>query len=80
MLVKFYGIETIKDFYKVVKRREDGTYMCLICQYSGQMNYRVRLHVESKHFPNTFTFNCPKCDVTVGTKKGLQNHIRKHHE
>merc|ERR1712083_308778 len=49
-----------------------AAYRCGLCSsFSHNSKYHVRNHVESKHFPNTYTYNCHFCDKTTSTRKAL---------
>jgi hypothetical protein len=57
------------------------SFFCTICNaFFHQVSHHVRNHVESRHFPTTFTYNCPHCDKIVNTRKALQNHIYSTHK
>ena len=48
---------------------------CGICfSFSHRSKSNVQNHIESKHFPNSFTYTCPKCFKNVSTKKALEIH------
>ena len=64
-----------EDFDKYIVPNESGVNSCSICHvFSHVAKSNVRNHVESKHFPNSFVYNCEKCGLSVGTKKALQRH------
>ena len=67
-----------EEFIKFVVRNDGGVPTCGIClQFSNQAIVNVRNHIESKHFPNTFTYTCPVCAKTLTSKKSLQNHASR---
>jgi len=73
-------IETPEDFNQFVERNSSGV-SCSICHsFSHKSVSSVRIHIESKHFPNSFTYNCPLCEMTFGTKKSLENHNFRQHK
>jgi len=58
--------------------RGDLNYSCEICaQFSHASKSNVRNHVESKHFPNTFFYNCNICNKVCNSKQALQQHRSK---
>ena len=70
-----------EDFNKyVIKNTQDGKYHCTICnEYSHAGITLARNHVESKHFPGTFTYSCDICDEIFTTRINANNHkARKH--
>jgi len=63
-----------------VKEAGQSKWRCSICtDYTNSGRNHVRNHVESKHFPNTFQYQCPLCDKTCNTKKGLDVHKSEKH-
>ena len=58
----------------------DQKYHCSICEtFSHAMKSCARNHIESKHFPNIFTYICDLCEETFSTKTNLNAHrTRKH--
>jgi len=67
-----------EDFIKFVVRNDSGAPTCGIClQFSNQAVVNVRNHIESKHYPNTFVYNCPKCHSIKNTRKALDIHVKK---
>jgi len=69
------------DLLQFVTRTLEGKYTCSICQkfcHAGKAH--VRNHVESKHFPNHFIYNCDQCDKTFTTKNGVANHRSVSHK
>jgi len=72
------GITKFADFDKYITVNESGLPTCGVCfafSHSGKSN--VRVHVESRHFPNTFTYTCPICAKLLASKQALQNHLRR---
>lgn len=54
------------------------TQTCGICHsFTHRSKYTVQNHIESKHFPNSFLYNCPNCQKTVTTREALGNHKKK---
>jgi len=69
--------EKPEDLDQFIGRGNLG-YSCDIC---GQFNHgsksNVRNHVESKHFPNTFCYNCNICNKVCNSRQALQQHRSK---
>jgi len=75
-------IENPDDLYNFCVREETGQnkWTCNICyEFSHQGRQRVRNHVESKHYPNTFQYSCDKCEKICNTKKALEVHNSEKH-
>ena len=47
----------------VMSAEDDGSFYCGICNHSvSQMRKdNLRRHIESKHFPNVFSYQCSEC-------------------
>ena len=73
-------ITTPEDFNKYIQRNARGPF-CGVChQFSNKSVTNVRNHVESKHFPNMFDYQCNQCEMTVGTRKALDSHRQRNHK
>jgi len=73
-------ITTPEDFNKYIERNANGPY-CGVChQFSNKSVTNVRNHVESKHFPNLFNYQCNQCEMTFGTQKALDVHRQRNHK
>ena len=67
----------------VEKNLGDGRWQCTICKdFSNTGKNHVRNHVESKHFPNTFSYNCPfvQCGKVFYTFQAIQKHKSREHK
>eukprot|EP00092_Neocalanus_flemingeri_P011272 GFUD01012147.1.p1 GENE.GFUD01012147.1~~GFUD01012147.1.p1 ORF type:complete len:345 (+),score=89.01 GFUD01012147.1:164-1198(+) len=75
------NVKSPDDLYQFcVKEVGETKWKCRIClQFRHGGRNQVRNHVESKHFPNMFEYNCKYCDKTCNTKKGLEVHISEKH-
>ena len=71
-----HGFNNPADLLMYVTRCDiSGKYTCGICKsFSHAGKSHVRNHVESKHFPDSFTYECNQCDKTFSTKNGVANH------
>ena len=56
-----------------------GTFSCNICPYVKTKTL-VRNHVESIHYPNTFTYTCPICGKAYGTNNSYVCHKKRAHK
>jgi len=62
-------------FQFVIRSDVSGKYTCGLCKtFSHAGKSHVRNHVESKHFPDTFTYECDQCEKIFSTKNGVANH------
>jgi len=75
------NITSPDDLYLFCSKEVGETkWKCNIClQFKHGGRNQVRNHVESKHFPNQFQYNCEYCEKSCSTKKGLEVHISEKH-
>ena len=80
-LVKWYlflgFISTPQDLDQYVLSAEDGSFYCGICNQATRKKDNLKRHIESKHFPNIFSYQCPVCCISLGTRDALQNHKKR---
>ena len=70
-----------EDFIQFLeKNNTDGKYHCTFCGYSHKVVTCAKNHVEAKHFDNSFTYNCPFCEMTFTNKVSFNNHKMKKHK
>ena len=67
------------DFENYMMPNGVGGYTCSLCAYTKSRTL-VRLHVESIHFPNTFSYICPGCEKAFGTNKAFIMHKNRAHK
>ena len=67
-------ITTPQDLDQYVLSSEDGSFYCGICNQAMKKKDNLKRHIESKHFPNIFSYQCPECSVVVGSRAALSNH------
>jgi len=66
-----------EDLDQFISRVELG-YNCDICAaFSHASRSNVRNHVESKHFPRSFVYNCDVCRKQCNSRQALQQHKSK---
>ena len=69
-----------EDFQKFIHRDQSGRYECTLCFHNVISLKDVKNHVESKHFPNTFSYSCTLCDKTFGTNSAYTTHKGRYHK
>ena len=75
------SISNPDDFAQFIQRNLiSGEHVCQICNYSQKQLWTVKNHVESKHFPNSFTYNCPMCEKVFGTNQAFMKHKNRAHK
>ena len=69
------------DLLQLVKRDPaDQRYYCTLCdKFSHTTAHHTRNHVESQHFPNTFSYPCDQCDSVFSTKCSFSMHKSRKH-
>ena len=53
--------------------------VCTMCGKSNASRPNIVNHIESVHFPNTFTYTCKYCGKTFNAKNSLYVHISTGH-
>ena len=70
-----------EDLFQYVVKHPVKGYQCSICEkYKSPARVNVRNHVESVHFPNTFSYPCALCDKSFPTKQSVQTHKSRTHK
>ena len=70
----------LQDFDKHILIAEDGSFYCGICMMKVKSSKsKLRKHVQAKHFPNTFSYQCTKCLLVLGSMIAWDNHKRRKH-
>ena len=65
----------------VRKDPTDSKFHCTLCdKFSHQGRGNTRNHVESKHFPTKFQYECDQCDMTFNTKNHMAMHRSRKHK
>jgi len=65
------------DFVEELKEGDGKkvTYVCKLCRKSKAQKGVLLKHIESAHFPGTFTHTCKFCAKMVKTKSALDSHL-----
>ena len=73
--------QTPVDFNKFIHRSEaagSNPWVCSLCSdFSHKSKYNVQNHIESKHFPNSFIYNCKFCGREFNFRNTLNSHESK---
>jgi len=70
----------LQDFDQHILTAEDGSFYCGICMIKVKSSKsKLRRHVQAKHFPNTFSYQCTKCLLVLGSIIAWDNHKRRKH-
>lgn len=71
-------LRTFGDFDIYIERSGLGAlnpWICSICRtFSHKSKYNVQNHVESKHFPKSFVYNCKYCTKEFYQRNTLSSH------
>ena len=64
-----------------VKNELLGIYQCTLCsEFSHKSRANVRNHIESKHFPNSFSYPCHFCEKILPSHQSLLKHKSVYHK
>ena len=65
------------DLDQFIARTGSG-YSCGLCgAFTHGSRSNTRNHIESRHFPNTFVYNCDICQKQCSSRQALQQHKSK---
>ena len=75
------NLQTFEDFDQYVRKDAHGSKYCGVC-FTFKTNHQgnLRNHIESKHFPYTFKYQCPDCNIVLNTNKAFLVHRSKTHK
>ena len=71
-------VTCFEDLLQYVVRTESG-FKCSCGGFNSHSRVKVQEHIESKHFPNFFVWNCDVCGAQSKSKSGLRMHKSYHH-
>jgi len=77
-----YSFQDPSELLQFVKRDLiDQKFHCTICgKFSHKNSYCTRNHVESQHFPETFSYPCDQCEMVFTTKSNFSLHRSRKHK
>ena len=55
-----------------------GEFKCKLCGKISSSRAASFYHVENKHFPGHYEYNCDRCNKKFDTNTKLANHRRRH--
>ena len=73
------SIRKPEDFDNYVIKDGARVFICMVCSLVLQSAQGARIHVETKHFPNTLTYKCLSCEKSFGTHSSFSWHKRTNH-
>jgi len=68
-----------EELFQFVGKHAEKGYECTLCNIRFQARVTVRNHVESKHFPNMFTYTCQVCFKEMTSKNAKDTHMSIYH-
>lgn len=69
-----------EDFELYVTQTGSSCFSCSLCPATKSRKRDILGHVESKHFPHTFSYQCQYCEATLGTATAHRHHVRITHK
>ena len=74
-------IQNFEDFDQFIVRSEKGSRQCGLCfNFESKDTWDLRNHIEARHFPDTFNYQCPECSIVLRTNKAYKNHKNRAHK
>ena len=79
IVVCFLGavVANPEDFEKFAVKNGRGSFSCSLCTKHAVQLTDIKRHIESIHFPNTFTYTCPYCSKQLGSNNAYLVHKKK---
>jgi len=76
-----FSFQDPSDLLQFVKKdSNDQKFHCSLCgKFSHKYSSCTRNHVESKHFPNMFSYPCDECPVILSSKTSFNLHRSRNH-
>eukprot|EP00092_Neocalanus_flemingeri_P093500 GFUD01118845.1.p1 GENE.GFUD01118845.1~~GFUD01118845.1.p1 ORF type:complete len:241 (-),score=52.61 GFUD01118845.1:47-685(-) len=76
-----YTFEDPSELLQYVRKDpSDQKFHCSLCdKFSHKYSSCTRNHVESKHFPNMFSYPCDQCEMIFTTKSNFSMHRSRKH-
>ena len=74
------SLSSPEDLEQFISSAPGHLHSCTLCSYTKTKTL-VRNHVESIHFPKTFTYRCsvPDCEKVFWTNNAFQMHRKRNH-
>jgi len=70
----------LQDYITKVTNFEGTKFTCTLCGKQNNQKGNLMKHVESVHFPNSFSHQCKYCDQIFYAKNNLYVHVSKFHK
>ena len=71
------AVSNPEDFEKFAVKNGPGSFSCSLCTKHAAQITDIKRHIESIHFPNTFTYTCPFCSKQLGSNNAYLVHKKK---
>ena len=71
------AVSNPEDFEKFAVKNGPGSFSCSLCTKHAAQLTDIKRHIESIHFPNTFTYACPFCSKQLGSNNAYLVHKKK---
>ena len=68
-----------EDYVQANTSSRRGPQTCLLCFKTFTSRYIIENHIESIHFPATFTYTCQLCAAIFKSRKSYSNHLTRNH-
>jgi len=70
----------LQSYITKVNNFDGMKFSCTLCGKQNNQKGNLMKHVESVHFPNSFTHQCKYCDQIFYAKNNLYVHVSKYHK
>ena len=69
-----------QHFRQSINEFGQNQYECTLCDMKQSLRSNMWNHVESQHFPGTFTYPCQFCPKEYKTRNAWSSHVSRYHK
>lgn len=63
-----------------VSSMEGSEYKCQVCSLPFETEKTLKLHLEMKHLPSTYVYQCPSCPQKFSSSAAVIKHLSNDHK
>ena len=57
-----------------------GSLVCKVCNVQFETEKMLKLHLEMKHLPSTYVYQCPSCSQKFSSSAAVLKHLSNDHK
>lgn len=63
-----------------VPKTEESEHTCQVCSLPFETEKTLKLHLEMKHLPSTYVYQCPSCPHKFSSSAAVIKHLSNDHK